>query len=154
MTFEVSTAYEILSSMKIAVQFSDPAISELLYKGRIAPGELCMISGSTESSCNLMSKMAACLPREDYAVLLYSLGHKSCQRDVINADSLAQVVFMLTSVLTSAPRVLFLVDTVNLLEGYRLAEVEGIIEQLLGQGAIVVTNMTNIYPLAKQVVKI
>lgn len=148
MTILKTTAYELLSCVSTSLRFMNSELTQQLRKGRVAIGELCLVR--EPSSC---LSMLSCINTDDYIVIRYgSLHIQENQRHHLTVNSMHELVGSIKQLACTTPRVLGIIDTVNMLSGLRVRELEQLVSNLLERNFVVITNCPNLTPLATQVI--
>jgi hypothetical protein len=151
MTITRNTALEFWQSHRKSIRFSDNLVLELLHREQLLIGELCFVE-SKSGACvfQFMESMySSC--KSDSVVVEYQKTSENISSGLggrNHVTSLDALVSQLESLVDTKPLVVFLLDRVNLLRGFRIAKLERLVTRLLDDGCVVVTNCWNLSSLA------
>ena len=150
------SAFELIKSHRGAIQFSDKSINRYFTKGRLMAGELIHISGGISETSKFMLHLSSLIETPDKTSVTYSKSdhvHFGPHSDgEIYVSSLQQLVDVIEELAEkqSKPRVLFLIDSGCLLNGFKVKKLERIISTLCQCRVAVITNLDLLSDLASQ----
>jgi hypothetical protein len=157
MGIKKQTAYEFIANAKIAVKFKDEGLTSALKKGRLVNGELCFLRAPISHAVQIVATMVHSINTDNFLVLVYSCSEAQATAGLsaMHVDSMHALILALkcmTSMKNPLPRVLFLIDTDNLLAGFTVSELLALLRTLMEQKVVVITNCLNLSKLATQVI--